>query len=66
VNLRSRRILLLTLAASAVVLFAFGILAAYVTRHDTICPDRKPPVAQQGGLLGQTEYLCHDGRVVTK
>ena len=65
-SLRSRRTVLLALAVCSLVLFAAGMAAAYLTRHDTICPDRKPPIAQQAGLLGQTEYLCHDGRVVTK
>jgi len=66
VNLRNRRLVLSAIATACLVVFAFGILAAYLTRHDTICPDRKPPIAQRDDLLGQTDYLCHDGKVVTK
>jgi hypothetical protein len=39
--------------------------AAWNNRHHTICPDGKAPVSQRGGILGQVEYRCHDGRVVT-
>ena len=42
-----------------------GMAAAWHNRHHTICPDGKAPVAQRGGLLGQTTIRCHDGRVVT-
>jgi hypothetical protein len=41
------------------------MFAAWNNRHHTICPDGKPPVSQRGGLLGQTEFRCHDGRIVT-
>jgi hypothetical protein len=47
------------------VVFVFGMAAAWNNRHHTICPDGKPPVQQRGGILGQIEYRCHDGRVVT-
>jgi hypothetical protein len=56
----------LALAAVAVALFAGGILAGYLSRHDTICPDGKPPLAQRSDVIGQTEYLCRGGKVVTK
>lgn len=65
-NLRNRKQVLIGLVVVAAVLFAGGIFAAYQSRHDTICPDGKPPKAQRSGIIGQTEYLCHDGRVVTK
>jgi hypothetical protein len=64
-NWRSRRFVLLVLAGVCLVMFAGGMAAAWHNRNHTICPDGKPPVAQQAGLLGQTEYKCHDGRVVT-
>jgi hypothetical protein len=65
-DLRNRRNVLLALTAFVVLLFAGGILAAYLSRHDTICPDGKPPLKQRSEVIGQTEYLCHDGKVVTK
>jgi hypothetical protein len=39
--------------------------AAWVNRDNTLCRDGKPPRLQQGGLLGQTVYLCHNGQLVT-
>ena len=51
--------------AVRLVVFIGGMAAAWNKRHHTICSDGKAPVAQRGGLLGQTEYRCHDGRVVT-
>jgi hypothetical protein len=66
VNLRNRRLVLVAMAVLAMVLFAGGLLAAYLSRHDSICPDGKPPIAQQSDVIGPTEYLCHGGKVVTK
>ncbi len=64
-NVRSKRQVLLAIGAVCLVVFAFGMAAAWHNRHHTLCPDRKPPVAQEGGLLGQTVYRCHDGKTVT-
>jgi hypothetical protein len=64
-NWKSKRSVLLGLAAVCLVLFVGGMAAAWNNRHHTICPDGKAPVAERSGLLGQTEYRCHDGRVVT-
>lgn len=65
-NLRSKRFVLLALAGFAVVLFAGGILAGYLSRHDKICPDGRAPIAQRSEVIGATEYKCHGGLVVTK
>jgi hypothetical protein len=65
VNWRSKKQVLLALGAACFVVFVFGMAAAWHNRHHTICPDGKAPVKQQDYLLGQTRYLCHDGRVVT-
>ena len=65
-DLRNRRTLLIFLSVAFVVLFTGGIAAAILSRHDTICPDRKPPIAQRGGLLGPPEFLCHGGVGVAK
>jgi hypothetical protein len=62
----SKRNVLLALAAISVVLFFGGILAFFVSRNDHICRDGKPPVKQRSQVIGSTEYLCHDGQVVTK
>jgi hypothetical protein len=61
-----RKKLLITLAAVVVALFVAGGVAAYLSRNDTICSDGKAPVAQRGGSLGQMQYQCHDGELVTK
>jgi hypothetical protein len=66
VNLRNKRFVLLALAVIAVLLFAGGVLAGYLSRHNTICPDGKPPLAQRSEVIGSTEYKCHGGVVVTK
>lgn len=58
--------MLLALAAAALALFAGGIAAAVLSRHDSICPDGKPPIAQRSEVIGPTEYLCRGGKVVTK
>ena len=47
-------------------LFAAGVIAGYLGRHTPICTDGKPPRQQQDTGLGQIEYLCHDGQIVTK
>ena len=64
-NWQSKRAVLLLVAGVCLVVFAGGMIAAWHNRHHTICPDGKPPVSQRGGILGQTVYRCHDGRVVT-
>jgi hypothetical protein len=65
VDWKSKKAVLALIGAVCVVVFAAGMVAAWNNRHHTICPDGKPPVAQRGGLLGQIEYRCHDGRIVT-
>jgi hypothetical protein len=64
-NWRDKRMVLILIGAACVVIFVAGMAAAYHNRHHTICPDGKVPLAQRGGLLGQTEYRCHDGKTVT-
>ncbi len=64
-NWRSKRAVLALIGAVCLVVFAAGMAAAWHTRHHTLCPDGKAPVRQRAGILGQTEYLCHDGRTVT-
>jgi hypothetical protein len=65
VTLRSKRTVVILLAVLASAIFIAGMAAAFVNRHRTICSDGKPPVAQRGGILGQTEYRCHNGKIVT-
>ncbi|HST17499.1 MAG TPA: hypothetical protein VLK36_07500 [Gaiellaceae bacterium] len=64
-NWHSKRMVLILLGVTCAVVFVAGMAAAYHNRHHTICRDGRAPVAQRGGLLGQTEYRCHDGQVVT-
>jgi len=65
INWRNRRNTLIAIGAICAAVFVAGMIAAFVNRHHAICPDGKTPVAQRDGILGQTEYQCHDGRVVT-
>jgi hypothetical protein len=65
VDLRNRWTVLILVGALGAVIFAAGMGAAFHNRHKTICSDRRPPVAQRGGILGQTEYRCHNGQIVT-
>jgi hypothetical protein len=65
VNWRSRRNVVILLAVVCTGLFAAGMAAAFLNRHTSICEDKRAPVAQRGGLLGQVVVRCHDGQVVT-
>lgn len=64
-NWQSKRTVLLALGAACLVVFIAGMAAAWNNRHHTICADGKAPVSQRSGILGQVEYLCHDGSTVT-
>jgi len=64
-NWKSKRMVLVALAAVSFVLFLGGMAAAWHNRHHTICPDGKPPVAQRADMLGMVDYKCHDGRIIT-
>jgi hypothetical protein len=55
---------ILALAALTIVLFAGGIVYGYEHRNDRPC-GKQNPVKERPGMLGQTEYLCPDGRTVT-
>ena len=65
-NWRSKRFVMLVLLGLAVVGMAGGAFAAYLSRHDKICPSGKAPIAQRSEVIGQTEYKCPGGLVVTK
>lgn len=64
-NWRSKKMVLALIGGVCVLVFAFGMAAAWHNRHTTICRDGKPPVEQRGGILGQVLYRCHDGELVT-
>jgi hypothetical protein len=66
VNFRSKRHVMVLIGVLAVVGMAGGAFAAYLSRHDKICPDGRPPIAQRSEVIGQTEYKCPGGVVVTK
>ena len=53
------------IVAACAAIFVAGMAAGWVNRHHTICSDGKPPIAQRGGVLGQTEFRCHNGQTVT-
>ncbi len=61
-----KRAFYIGLAAIIAVLFAAGVVSGYMGRHTPICKDGKPPRQQQDTGLGQIEYLCHNGDIVTK
>ena len=63
--LRQKRLVYIGLAALAIALFAAGALYGYANRHTPICPNGKPPVAQQDDDMGQVMYLCTNGLTVT-
>jgi hypothetical protein len=62
---RQKRLVYVGLTLMAIVLFAAGVLYGYANRHDPICPNGKPPVAQQDDDMGQVMYLCTNGLTVT-
>ncbi|HEY6963457.1 MAG TPA: hypothetical protein VI408_16350 [Gaiellaceae bacterium] len=64
-NWHSKRAVLALIGAACVVVFVAGMAAAWNNRHHTICRDGRPPKQQQGGILGQVVYKCHDGQIVT-
>ena len=64
-NWRNRRQVVILLACVVLLMALAGMAAAWHNRKDTICSDGKPPVQQRGGLLGQTEFRCHNGEFVT-
>jgi hypothetical protein len=65
VNWRSKRHVLLLIVSVVALMMVAGMAAAWLNRDNSTCRDRKPPVEQRGGILGQTELLCHDGQIVT-
>ena len=64
-NWHSKRNVLIGLGVVCLAMLMAGAFAAFLNRHHTLCADGRPPVKQRSGLLGQTEYLCHDGKIVT-
>jgi hypothetical protein len=60
-----KRLVYISLAATLVVLFCVGVIAGYLERHNSLCPDDKPPVAQQDTGLGEVLFRCHNGETVT-
>ncbi|HEX5448919.1 MAG TPA: hypothetical protein VFW85_02535 [Gaiellaceae bacterium] len=58
--------MLLVLGVISLLLFGGGMLAFFLQRDDSICPNGKPPVAQRSAILEGTQYRCSDGVVVTK
>ncbi len=58
--------MLTALAVFSVLALAGGVVAAWVSRNDTICADRKVPVAQRDLGLGRIQYRCHNGQIVQK
>ena len=64
-NWQSKRSVLLLIAGLCLVMFVAGMAAFWHNRNHTLCKDRKAPVQQAQGLLGQTVYRCHNGQTVT-
>jgi hypothetical protein len=66
VNLRNRKAVLVGLLVVCLAIFIAGMGAAWMSRHNTICKDGKPPLKQRSATLLPTQYLCHNGQVVTQ
>jgi hypothetical protein len=64
-NWRSKRTVLALVGVACALVFIGGLAAGWVNRHHTLCSDGKAPLAQRGGVLGQTEFRCHNGQTVT-
>ena len=62
---KQRRVVYLALLVFVIFGFAAGLLSGYSGRHSTICKDGRPPLQQRDSGMGQVEYLCHNGRIVT-
>jgi hypothetical protein len=57
---------IIALALLTLALFGAGVVYGFVHRNDPPpCGVGTLPVKQRPGILGQTEYLCPDGRTVT-
>jgi hypothetical protein len=65
VNWHSPRKVLLLVGVICALVFIAGMGAAWLNRDNSICSDRKAPVAQRAGVLGQVVYQCHNGQIVT-
>ena len=63
---KQKRQVYVGLAVACLALFAMGLVFGYRGRHTPLCKDGRPPVQQQDTGIGQIEYLCHDGKIVTK
>lgn len=63
---QQKRLVYLGLTAMVLVLFVGGVLYGYSGRNTPICKDGKPPRQQQDTGIGQIEYLCQNGQIVTK
>jgi hypothetical protein len=59
------RTTIVVLAALTIGLFVAGMVYGYRHGEDRPC-GRENPVKERPGMLGQTEYLCPDGRTVTQ
>jgi len=56
---------MIALAAVTLGLFVGGIVYGAVKGESKPCGDELP-LKERPGMLGQTEYLCPDGRTVTE
>jgi vancomycin permeability regulator SanA len=61
-----RKRVLMVLAVVVAAVFVAGGVAAFMSRNDTICSDGKVPLRQRDIGMGQTQYWCHNGELVTK
>jgi hypothetical protein len=65
-GVRDRHRVLLAIALFALLGVAGGATYAWFHRHDAICRDGRPPAAQRDLGLGQVQFRCHDGQIVSK
>ena len=58
------RATIIVLALCTLALFAGGVVYGYAHGESHPC-GKRDPVKVRPGVLGQTDYLCPDGRTVT-
>jgi hypothetical protein len=63
---KEKRRVYVGLASVCLVLFVIGLVYGYRGRNTPICKDGKAPVQQQDTGLGQVQFRCHNGQIVSK
>ncbi len=65
-SLPSPRRVLLAIGIFTLLSVIGGGVYQHFHRNDKICRDRRAPVSQRSYGIGQIQYRCHNGQIVTK